>query len=89
MVAETLIGRVGTVSGRVRRGLTGEVLLEIRGGTEAFSALPAEPDVDLRPGERALVIEQSGPRTVFVVGYIGVVPRELAAWDLIPSKETT
>lgn len=61
------VGRIGRVSrqGAIRPGRVGEVLVEIRGGIEAFLA----EDVDggaIDADEEIVVIEQTASRTVLV-----------------------
>ena len=69
MVADTsAIGCIGvlTIATRGSAG-PGEVLVKIRGGTEAFIAWSPEP---LPKGATVLVIEERGKRTV-----------DVSAWD--------
>ncbi len=63
---ETVIGSVGRVSGTVGPGLVGEVVLAIRGGSEAFTAYPFVPTDMFPPGSTVVVVEYSEPRTVHV-----------------------
>jgi hypothetical protein len=39
-----VIGKVGRVTGRVGPGLVGEIMVSVRGGSEAFYAHPQRPD---------------------------------------------
>ncbi len=68
MADEALIGCVGvlTVATRGRAG-PGEVLVKVRGGSEAFIAWSPEP---LPKGTTVLVIESRGERAV-----------DVSAWD--------
>jgi len=61
-----MIGRVGRVTGTVAPGLVGEVMVSIRGGTEAFNAYAADSEDTIRTGTRVVVIEYFPPRTVVV-----------------------
>jgi hypothetical protein len=62
-----LVGLQGRVTGTVGPGLVGEVMLNVRGGSEAFLAYPALPDTEpLRPGTVVVVVEHLPPRTVYV-----------------------
>ena len=61
-----MIGSRGRVTGAVGPGLIGEVLLSVRGGTEAFYAYPAEPDASIPVGTPVLVVDFESPRTVYV-----------------------
>jgi hypothetical protein len=61
-----MIGKIGRVTGTVAAGTTGEVVLPIRGGTEAFHAHPAEEGDAIPIGTRVIVQEYLPPRTVYV-----------------------
>jgi len=61
-----MIGRVGRVTGTVAPGLVGEVMVSIRGGTEAFNAYAADSEDTIRTGTRVVVVEYFPPRTVVV-----------------------
>lgn len=61
------VGRIGRVApqGAIRSDRLGEVLIEIRGGVEAFLARDVDGgsiDVD----EQIVVVEQTGPQTLLV-----------------------
>jgi hypothetical protein len=66
VVDHKVIGKVGRVTGRVSPGRLGEVMISIRGGTEAFNAYGADADQTLEPGTRVAVVEYYPPRTVVV-----------------------
>jgi hypothetical protein len=61
-----MIGKQGRVTGRVAPGLVGEVMVEVRGGTEAFHAYAATPDTVIAKGALVVVVEYQAPRTVYV-----------------------
>jgi membrane protein implicated in regulation of membrane protease activity len=61
-----MIGKVGRVTGRIAPGLIGEVMVPVRGGTEAFHAYAASADETITVGTRVVVIEYFPPRTVVV-----------------------
>jgi hypothetical protein len=61
-----LIGLQGRVTGRIGPGLVGEVMVQVRGGAEAFIAYAADPDERIAPGALVVVIEYHAPRTVYV-----------------------
>ena len=65
MADQKLIGKTGRVSGRVEPGRIGEVMLPVRGGTEAYHAYGVGDDV-ISTGTRVLVVEVLPPRTVVV-----------------------
>jgi hypothetical protein len=70
-MSDGVVGLTGVVSGAVGAGLTGEVMLPIRGGTEAFVAYPLSPLDSLSVGALAVVIEYAAPRTVYVAAAYG------------------
>lgn len=61
-----MVGKQGRVTGRIGPGLVGEVVLSVRGGSEAFYAYPADPGVTIEVGSSVLVVEYVAPRTVYV-----------------------
>jgi hypothetical protein len=66
MADHRIVGKTGRVTGRVGPGRIGEVIIAVRGGTEAFHAYAGEGDDEMTPGSRVLVIEYLPPRTVVV-----------------------
>lgn len=66
MADDRMIGKMGRVSGRISAGRVGEVMVPVRGGTEHFNAYASEPDEELKPGDRIVVVEYHPPRTVVV-----------------------
>ncbi|MEA2702701.1 MAG: hypothetical protein QOD63_646 [Actinomycetota bacterium] len=66
MVDHTMIGKMGRVTGTVAPGKLGEVMVQIRGGSEAFHAYAHEGEDTLTPGTRIVVVEYYPPRTVVV-----------------------
>lgn len=61
-----MIGSRGRVTGTIGPGLIGEVLLSIRGGTEAFYAYPLNSEESFETGTQVLVVDFEPPRTVYV-----------------------
>jgi hypothetical protein len=61
-----MVGRQGRVTGTVGPGLVGEVVVAIRGGSEAFLAYPAVPGERIPTGATVVVQEYHPPRTVYV-----------------------
>jgi len=59
-------GKVGRVTGTIQPGVLGEVMVPVRGGTEAFIAYAADADDVIKPGTRVVVVEYYPPRTVVV-----------------------
>lgn len=63
---DSVIGRVGRVTGTVGPGLVGEVTLPVRGGSEAFTAYPYIGTETIPTGTQVVVHEYAQPRTVYV-----------------------
>jgi membrane protein implicated in regulation of membrane protease activity len=61
-----MIGKMGRVTGTITPGRLGEVMVEVRGGSEAFHAYSAENDETIPVGSRIVVVEYFPPRTVVV-----------------------
>jgi hypothetical protein len=61
-----MVGKIGRVTGRISPGELGEVMVSIRGGTEAFHAYAADKDDVLTTGTRIVVVDYLPPRTVIV-----------------------
>jgi len=61
-----MIGRIGRVTGRITPGHLGEVMIAVRGGSEAFNAYGADPADTIARGTRVVVVEYFPPRTVVV-----------------------
>lgn len=59
----SLLGLVGRVTVSIPAGGPGEVLLSVRGGTEAFTAWSDEP---IRRHSRVVVVDSLSARSVFV-----------------------
>ena len=59
-------GKIGRVTGRIAPGRLGEVMIPVRGGTEAFNAYAADAEDEITTGTRVVVVEYHPPRTVVV-----------------------
>jgi hypothetical protein len=66
--AAALKGKLGRVSCSIPSDGSGEVLIEVRGGAEAFTAYPAGPE-KIATGRTVVVVEQLSPRSVLVTPY--------------------
>jgi membrane protein implicated in regulation of membrane protease activity len=66
VVDQEMLGKVGRVTGTIAPGRLGEVMVAIRGGSEAFHAYSSEPDETIGRGTRVVVVEYFPPRTVVV-----------------------
>ena len=58
--------KVGRVTGTISPGKLGEVMIPVRGGSEAFHAYAADDDDTITTGRRVVVVEYYPPRTVVV-----------------------
>jgi hypothetical protein len=65
-MVEEMIGRVGRVTGRITPGHLGEVMIAVRGGSEAFHAYGSDRAETIANGTRVVVVEYFPPRTVVV-----------------------
>ena len=63
---QVMIGKVGRVTGTIAPGRLGEVMVPVRGGTEAFHAYAADEGTTINTGTRVVVVEYFPPRTVIV-----------------------
>lgn len=67
MDGESVVGAVGHLTVSVPPGGAGEVMVGIRGGSEAFAAWADGP---IAKHTQVLVIAQTAPRTVIVTPFI-------------------
>jgi hypothetical protein len=65
-IDDSPIGLTGRVTGEVRPGTTGEVMISIRGGAETFYAHPFDGKEVIGLNEKMVVVDFSPPRTVYV-----------------------
>ena len=61
-----MVGKMGRVTGTLGPGKLGEVMVPVRGGSEAFHAYAADGDETIDRGQRVVVVEYFPPRTVVV-----------------------
>jgi hypothetical protein len=61
-----MIGKMGRVTGTIAPGRLGEVMVSVRGGSEAFHAYASDADETIKTGSRIVVVEYYPPRTVVV-----------------------
>jgi len=61
-----MIGKMGRVTGTIAPGKLGEVMVPVRGGSEAFHAYASEGEDTIPRGTRVVVVEYYPPRTVVV-----------------------
>lgn len=65
MSDERVVGKIGRVTGRIAPGGVGEVMIAIRGGSEAFLAR-TDGKEPIAVGARVAVLEYLPPRTIVV-----------------------
>ncbi len=63
---QEVVGKVGRVTGTIGPRTVGEVMIPIRGGSEAFNAHASDGDSTIETASRVLVVEYYPPRTVVV-----------------------
>jgi len=61
-----MLGKIGRVTGGIAPGHVGEVMVHVRGGTEAFHAYASDASETIPSGTRVVVVEYFPPRTVIV-----------------------
>jgi hypothetical protein len=61
-----MVGKIGRVTGKIAPGVIGEVMVPVRGGTEAFHAYATDGEDEILTGTRIVVVEYFPPRTVVV-----------------------
>jgi hypothetical protein len=69
VAASRMEGLTGRVTARIAPGHLGEVMIAVRGGSEAFHAYAADADETYLPGRRVVVVEYHPPRTVVVAPF--------------------
>ena len=63
---QQMVGKIGRETGRIAPGVIGEVMVPVRGGTEAFHAYATDSDDTISTGSTIVVVEYFPPRTVVV-----------------------
>jgi hypothetical protein len=64
-----VVGKIGRLTGEIAPGRMGEVMIPIRGGSEAYYAYAVDPEEAIPRGTRVVVVEHEPPRTVVVSRY--------------------
>ncbi len=59
-------GKIGRVTSTISPGRLGEVMVPVRGGSEAFNARATDANDTIATGTRVVVVEYYPPRTVIV-----------------------
>jgi hypothetical protein len=65
-VSYDVIGKMGRVTADIVPGHLGEVVIEVRAGTERFNARASDPETTIRKHAQVLVVGSLGGRTVEV-----------------------
>ena len=65
-MAVDVVGKLGRVTADITPDHLGEVLIEVRAGTERFLARSADPELTIRKHTQILVVGSLGGRTVEV-----------------------
>ena len=65
MSDQRVVGKIGRVTGAVEPGKLGEVIIPVRGSSEAFLAR-CDSNQSIPVGKRVVVLEYLPPRTVIV-----------------------
>ncbi|MGO9180340.1 MAG: hypothetical protein ACLQBX_05000 [Candidatus Limnocylindrales bacterium] len=65
-MALDVVGKLGRVTADITPGHLGEVLIEVRQGTERFLARASDKDATIRKNTQILVVGSLGGRTVEV-----------------------
>ncbi len=66
MADHAVIGKIGRVTSSITAGRLGEVMIQVRGGSEAFNARATDVSEAIPTGTRVVVVEYFPPRTVIV-----------------------
>jgi hypothetical protein len=64
-----MVGKVARVTGTISPKGLGEVMVQVRGGSEAFSAYATDTGLTIERGTRVVVVEYYPPRTVVVTPF--------------------
>jgi membrane-bound ClpP family serine protease len=67
MADDQVIAKVGRVTDPIAPGLTGTVIINVRGGSEEYAAMSHD---DIAVGRLAIVVDQIGPRTLLVADHL-------------------
>jgi hypothetical protein len=65
-VSYDVVGKMGRVTADITPGHLGEVMIEVRQGTERFLASAADPEATIKKNSQVLVVGSLGGRTVEV-----------------------
>lgn len=66
MAESSLIGKTGSITGKVAPGTTGEVVVNVRGGTEYYFARAADGREVIERGTQVLIVNAAPGRILYV-----------------------
>jgi hypothetical protein len=66
MAEKSLIGKTGSVTGRVAPNSTGEVVVHVRGGTEYYFARSVDGREVIEKGSQVLIVNAAPGRILYV-----------------------
>jgi hypothetical protein len=66
MAEKSLVGKTGSITGRVAPNLTGEVIVEVRGGTEYYFARSVDGHEVIERGTQVLIVNTAPGRILYV-----------------------
>jgi hypothetical protein len=66
VLGDEMVGRVGHVTATITPGHLGEVMVAVRGGSEAFNCYAVDPEETIPKGARVVIVEHYPPRTLVV-----------------------
>ncbi len=66
MAERSLIGKTGSITGKVAPHTTGEVIVEVRGGTEYYFARSVDGQEVIERGSQVLIVNAAPGRILYV-----------------------
>jgi hypothetical protein len=66
MAEPSLIGKTGSITGKVAPNITGEVVVNVRGGTEYYFARAADGHEVIERGTQVLIVNAAPGRILYV-----------------------
>lgn len=66
MAESSLIGKTGSITGKVAPNTTGEVVVNVRGGSEYFFARAADGREVIERGTQVLIVNAAPGRVLYV-----------------------
>lgn len=66
MAEKSLIGKTGSITGKVAPHTTGEVIVEVRGGTEYYFARSVDGQEVIERGSQVLIVNAAPGRILYV-----------------------